>query len=105
MIAMTAVFGCRSYQYSVYQYDNGDDYICEGLRRIMDKSGKIGFADEKGNVVIIPKYAFAFPFENGMSKATYEGKSVAEGEYHRWVSPRWFYINHKGEIIKYSEEQ
>ena len=30
-------------RYAVYQYDNGDDYFSEGLQRIVDKYGKIGF--------------------------------------------------------------
>ena len=31
-----------------YLYDNGPDYLSEGLMRIQDSSGKIGYADEKG---------------------------------------------------------
>ena len=92
--------GCRSNRYSIFQYDNGDDYFKEGLQRIVNKEGKIGFADQKGKVIITPQYAFAFPFENGMSKATYEGESVSEGEYHRWVSPDWFYIDHSGNMMQ-----
>lgn len=87
-------------EYSIFRYDNGDDYFREGLQRIVDNDGKIGFADEKGNVVITPRFAFAFPFENGLAKATLEGRRVADGEHWRWISPEWFYIDRKGEIIK-----
>ena len=31
--------------YSVFQCDNGDDYVSEGLYRIVDKRGRIGYAD------------------------------------------------------------
>ncbi len=99
LAASLSIIGCSSRKYTIYQYDNGDDYICEGLRRIVDKSGKIGFADEKGNVAISPRYAFAFPFEKGMAKVTFEGYSVAEGEYSRWISREWFYVDHKGDRI------
>lgn len=87
-------------EYGIFQYDNGDDYFREGLQRIVDKEGKIGFADERGNVVIAPQFAFAFPFENGMAAATMEGSEIQEGEYSRWVSPEWFYIDHCGNVIK-----
>lgn len=73
--------------------------MCEGLRRIVDDQGRIGFSDEKGKVVISPRFAFAFPFENGVAKATFDGKSVEEGEYHRWVSPEWFYVDHNGRQV------
>lgn len=99
LICCGVLGGCRSHGYSVFHYDNGDDYLAEGLRRIVDDSGKIGFADEKGRVIISPRYAFAFPFEGGRAKATFEGESVAEGEYHRWVSPAWFYIDRNGHKI------
>lgn len=92
--------GCKTPSYSVFQYDNGDDYLCEGLRRIVDKHGRIGFADSIGNVVITPKYAFAFPFEDGRAKATFTGESVAEGEHSRWVSSDWFYIDRNGQQIR-----
>lgn len=96
ILAIVVLAGCRSLSYSIYQYDNGDDYICEGGRRIVDRNGKMGFADEKGNVVISPKFAFVFPFENGIAKATYKGYEISEGEHFRWISPDWFYIDHNG---------
>lgn len=99
LISLASLPACRSQRYTVYQFDNGDDYLCEGVRRITDSNGKIGFSDERGVVRITPQFAFAFPFENGMSKVTYTGHSVAEGEYHRWVSTDWFYIDHAGNII------
>lgn len=99
ILVIAVLAGCASAKYSVYQYDNGDDYICEGVRRIVDRNGKIGYADEKGNVVIAPRFAFAFPFEDGMAKATYKGYEVSEGEHFRWISPEWFYIDHEGNIL------
>lgn len=57
-----------SEKYEVYQYDNGDDYFSEGLQRIVDKDGKIGFRDSIGKIVIQPRYAFAFLSMRGMQK-------------------------------------
>lgn len=82
--------------YSIYQFDNGDDYFCEGLQRIVNKDGKIGFADSLGNVAIEPRFAFAFPFEDGYAKVTDEGKSEPVGEHRTWVSDSWYYIDHGG---------
>ena len=36
----------------VFKYDNGPDYIQEGLFRIMNEDGLVGFADSLGNVII-----------------------------------------------------
>lgn len=105
ILAIVVLAGCRSLSYSIYQYDNGDDYICEGVRRIVDRNGKMGFADEKGNVVISPKFAFVFPFENGIAKATYKGYEISEGEHFRWISPDWFYIDHNGNPLQKATPQ
>ena len=86
-------------EYKIFQYDNGDDYIREGLRRIFDSTGKIGYADDNGKVIIAPRFAFAFPFEDGVAKVTDEGRSVSEGEHYRWVSPDWYFIDHSGNEV------
>lgn len=92
-------FATGAQEYKIFQFDNGDDYIREGLRRIFDSSGKIGYADDKGKVVITPRFAFAFPFEDGVAKVTDKGYSVSEGEHYRWVSPDWYFIDHSGNEV------
>ena len=86
----------------VFKYDNGPDYIREGLFRIMDDEELIGFADSLGNVVIKPQFKFAFPFEDGKAKVTLTGeqKAMPDGEHHEWKSNKWQYINKKGELIQ-----
>lgn len=88
--------------YYVFQYDNGPDKIREGLFRIMDKNGLIGFADSLGNVVLKPQFKLAFPFENGKAKVTFSGKSKSspdsKDEKHYWDSPDWYYIDTNGKI-------
>lgn len=41
--------------YKPYQFDNGDDYVRCDRYRIVDKTGKIGYADQKGYIIIEPK--------------------------------------------------
>lgn len=85
--------------FEVYWYDNGPDFIEEGLFRIV-KDGKIGYADEDYKIVIEPKFACADPFMEGKARVTMECVRKAEGEFVREISDSWFYINHKGEEVK-----
>lgn len=95
------LFGCSSMKhYSVFQYDNGNDYVSEGMYRIVDRKGRIGYADESGRTVIKPRFAFGYPFEGGRAKVTDSGrrKEVAGsgGEYSYWESDEWYYIDKDG---------
>ncbi|WP_106830973.1 WG repeat-containing protein [Parabacteroides pacaensis] len=89
--------------FKVFWFDTGPDYIKEGLFRIIGEDGKIGYANDKGEIVIKPQFAFGFPFENGIAKVTKSGeeKSVpsCNSEYRYWDSDEWFYINTKGEKV------
>ena len=87
-----------------FKYDNGADYVREGLFRITDDKGLIGFADTLGNIVIKPQFKLAFPFENGKAKVTFSGESKdvpgSNGEKHYWNSSDWYYIDKNGKILK-----
>lgn len=95
--------GCRpACQYKAYHFDNGDDYFCEGVQRIVDKDGKIGFRDSLGNITIMPQFAFASPFSSGYAKVTYTGHSepIKPGsEYSHWISDSWYFIDHTGKFF------
>ncbi len=86
-----------------FQTDNGDDYVRCDRYRIVDKTGKIGYANADGYVIIDPMFAFAFPYEKGMAKVTDKGelKEVkgSSGESHYWESDNWYYINMAGERL------
>lgn len=86
--------------FPAFQYDNGDDYVKDGMYRIVDERGRIGYADENGNTVITPRFRFGFPFENGKARVTDSGqrKEVegSRGEYHYWESDNWYYIDKTG---------
>lgn len=90
--------------YAAFQYDNGDDYVSEGLYRIVDRKGRIGYADEAGRPVIRLRFAFGYPFEDGKAKVTDKGamKEVpgSGGEYHYWESDEWYYIDRNGNIVR-----
>ena len=70
----------------VFKYDNGPDYIQEGLFRIMNEDGLVGFADSLGNVIIEPQFKFAYPFKGGKTKVTLEGeqKEIRSPFSHVW---------------------
>jgi len=85
--------------FEVFWFDNGPDPVAEGLFRIT-KDGKIGYANQKGEIVIAPQYACAFPFQNGKAKVAYQCKTVPEGEHSRWESQAWILIDKKGKKIE-----
>ena len=75
--------------FGIVTFDNGPDYIKEGLFRITDNE-KIGFADTLGNVVITAQYQNAMPFENGLALVSRQRKQNLED------NTEWLYIDHKG---------
>ena len=87
----------------VFKYDNGPDYTQEGLFRIMNEDGLVGFADSLGNVIIEPQFKFAYPFKGGKTKVTLEGEQKevpkSEGEKHYWESGTWFYIDKRNKHL------
>ena len=99
--AILLLCGCGGARhYTAFRYDNGDDYLSEGLYRIVDSKGRIGYADREGKTVIRPRFAFGYPFEEGRAKVTDSGqrKEVpgSGGEYHYWESDGWYYIDRNG---------
>lgn len=90
----------HSRRYPAFHFDNGDDYVVEGLSRIVDEQGRIGYADEKGNTVIAPRFKCAFPFENGKAKVADTGENRRyDAEHSYWESDGWYYIDKTGRKI------
>lgn len=86
--------------FEVYTYDNGPDYISDGLFRII-KNNKIGYADKWGKIIIKPQFECTTPFENGEAKVAYKCQLIEDGEHSIMESDHWIYIDKKGrEIIK-----
>lgn len=86
--------------YYFYQTDNDIDPPSEGFYRITDTRNRIGYMSQYGDVVIRPRFAFGFPFQNGRAKVTDTGEEKevegAHGEYHYWESDQWYFIDKTG---------
>jgi len=89
--------------YEVYWYDNGPDFISDGLFRII-KNDKIGYANEKGQIIIEPQFECAYPFENGQAKVALICNTQKVGEHSTMESKEWFIIDKQGKRIKEVQE-
>jgi len=78
--------------------DNGPDYFREGLARFAVES-RLGFFDQRGQVVIPPAFSFALPFSEGLAAFCVGCQEVAEGEHQAMRGGRWGFINRKGEPV------
>jgi hypothetical protein len=85
--------------FNLFIFDNGPDYFVEGLTRVK-RNGKMGFANQYGQVVIPCQYDFAKPFENGRAEVTFEAETVPDGEYTRVESEEWFFIDKMGKRLE-----
>lgn len=85
--------------FEVFYFDNGPDYISDGLFRII-KNDKIGYANKKGDIMIQPMYDCAYPFENGKTKVSKKCKQVQIGEHTMWKSDDWYYISKDNKKLK-----
>ena len=87
-------------KYHVFPFDNGPDYVCEGLFRIIENE-KIGYADSAtGEIVIEPQFSCAYPFREGIAEVSYSCEERPIGEYHEWISNEWFFIDKSGNRIE-----
>lgn len=86
--------------YRVFIYDNGPDYPAEGVRRIVDAAGRIGFADSaSGRVVLAPRYEAAYPFAYGRAQVGSRCQVLRDGEHWFWQCAEWHYIDHQGRTV------
>lgn len=84
-----------------FTLDNGPDYVQEGLFRMYDKRGKIGFANMLGKIIIQPQYEGAFPFTDGLAPVCKGciSQKVPNGEYYQWAKGKWGYIDKTGKVV------
>lgn len=90
------VTGARVYK--PYIYDNGPDYPSDGLSRIVDEHGHVGYIDDKGELIISPQFDWASPFEDGVAQFC-EGckeEAVHDDEHTVMVGGRWGTITKDG---------
>ena len=86
--------------FDLYLFDNGPDYFKEGLTRVK-RNDKVGYANEKGQIVIPCQYAYARWFQNGVAEVTFEGREVKDAAGHaRIESDSWFKIDKEGNRVE-----
>jgi len=87
--------------YEIVSFDNGPDYFNEGLVRVK-RNGKMGFANQYGQIVIPCEYEYVWWFEGGKAKVTNNAKEIKDelGDHTRIEADNWFYIDKSGNIIK-----
>lgn len=82
-------------------FDNGPDYVVEGLARIV-KNGKIGFVNAELDPVVAPVWDYAFPFQHGVAVVCSgcASRPAAPGDEHRTVTGgKWGYIDKRGRVV------
>ena len=94
-----AINNLGQFLYNIKWYDNGPDYVSEGLFRIQI-DGKTGYANTKGEIIIVAKYECTTPFEKGRAKVTYNCDLIDDREHKVMNSESWFYIDTKGNKIE-----
>ena len=85
--------------FNAYWFDNGPDLPQEGLFRIRDDRGRIGYADTAGRVVITPRFEAAFPFEHGRARVALQAEELPDGEHTRWEANNWLTIDRRGRVV------
>lgn len=69
----------------------------DGLILII-KNNKYGYANHKGETIIIPQFKCATNFYEGKAKVSYKCSETTD-EHIRWSSSSWFYIDKKGNKV------
>ncbi|MFC3051668.1 WG repeat-containing protein [Kordiimonas pumila] len=90
-----------------YLYDNGPDYLVEGLMRYMDE-GKVGFLDACLHVVVPAEYDFAAPFQQSRAYVCNGCTAVAEGDHFAVQGGLWGQIDRQGQLVvplQYSRDE
>ena len=94
-------------------FDNAPDEFREGLARCISQN-QFGFFDERGKIVVEPRYDFALPFSEGLAAVckgckknpVIDDEGKPSDEHFIYSGGKWGYINKKGKIIipfKYNE--
>ena len=87
--------------FTVLLFDNGPDYVEDGLFRIVDDStGLIGFADMNGKIIIPPHFFEVRPFSEGFAAFNEDGKFEELDEEHTIITGgKWGYIDKTGKEV------
>lgn len=82
-----------------YIFDNGPDYVQEGLFRYVENN-KIGFANMLGQKIILATFEFVSTFNSGLAAYNIGGQSKKmDDEHSKWQGGLWGFIDKKGQIV------
>lgn len=107
----TAIDANENILFQVYNTSFGEpspDYLIENKIRIIDDNNKIGFANEKGEIIIKPQFEIVTSFHNGKAiigekceKIPWD-KHAKENDCHHYsiVCDNHGYINDNGKVLK-----
>lgn len=87
--------------YKPFIFDNGPDYVQEGLLRFVE-NGKMGFVNEAGKKVIKAQFDFVFPFEQGRARFCNGCQTIQDGEHSRLdeKTGTWGEVDKKGKVFR-----
>jgi hypothetical protein len=78
--------------------DNGPDDFREGLARFQE-GGLFGYFDERGRIVIPPRFEFAAAFSEGRAAFCSGCREIREGEHRRYAGGKWGFIDWQGREV------
>ena len=81
--------------FEVVKFDNGPDYIENGLFRII-KNNLYGYANKNGEIIIEPKFKCAHPFFIGKAQVSDSCMIKTSSGQKMFLSNYWYYIDKNG---------
>ncbi len=88
-----------TYFFNICRIHKKFDEAHEGLYRIVDNRGKMGFSDENGAIVIKPRFDYVRPFSENLAVFNIGGHFFYKNETYMYEGGKWGVINKKGETI------
>ncbi|WP_426493450.1 WG repeat-containing protein [Hymenobacter sp. 102] len=86
-----------------FYFDNGPDYVQNGLMRYTNDNSLVGFANSKGQIKIPALFTIAYPFNHGYSivgqGSHLEPLFPGETEHMVWRGGKWGIIDRRGNIL------
>jgi hypothetical protein len=90
--------------FAPFFFDNGPDYVSEGLMRFV-KNGKVGFANyESGEIIIEAKYDYAEIFNYGITSFCNGCVWNYKDEHSFVTGGKWGYLNKRGDTLNILEK-
>lgn len=103
----------ENYLFEVYNTNIGEpspDKLIEGKIRIVDSTGRIGFANNKGQIIIKPQFEFITAFSKGKAiigenckKIPWDKNQDTVDAHYSLLCNKYGYINEQGEIMELND--